>query len=313
MINTVVIKVNSQLPDATITIDNIQKQCDSRTILVDYTVSNLNATNPLPVGTPIAIYADGQLVQTIVTTAAIPVGGSVTGQIALLIPDAIPINFELQFVADDTGNGTGIVTELIENNNSFTTEVTLWLSPEYNVPEPLVSCNEGHTKGTFDFSAYEELVKQNPQDTVRFYETIEDANNEVNPILNSSNFVTLATPKEIFIRINNENCYSLTSFLLTTRNCPPTVYNFVSANNDMLNDSFYIAGLRDIFLNYQLEIYNRWGRLIWSGNRNTEDWNGHVNDGYETTKAPDGTYFYLLYLNDADYPEPLKGFLYLNH
>jgi gliding motility-associated-like protein len=101
--------------------------------------------------------------------------------------------------------------------------------------------------------------------------------------------------------------------LLTTRNCPPTVYNFISANNDGRNDEFTIDGLDNIFLNYKIEIYNRWGRLIWTGNRYTGNWKGYVQDGIEGTEATDGTYFYLIYLNDPDYSEPLKGFLYLNH
>jgi hypothetical protein len=71
--------------------------------------------------------------------------------------------------------------------------------------------------------------------------------------------------------------------------------------------------LRDIFLDFKLEIYSRWGRLVWTGNQNTEDWNGYVKDGVGSKNAPDGTYFYLLFLNDIEYPEPLRGFLYLNH
>jgi len=71
--------------------------------------------------------------------------------------------------------------------------------------------------------------------------------------------------------------------------------------------------LDTIFLNYKIEIYNRWGRLIWTGNRYTGHWKGYVQDGIEGTEATDGTYFYLIYLNDPDYSEPLKGFLYLNH
>jgi gliding motility-associated-like protein len=113
--------------------------------------------------------------------------------------------------------------------------------------------------------------------------------------------------------VTNANCFITTSFLLTTRNCPPTVYNFVSANNDTINDVFFIAGLRDIFLNFELEIYSRWGRLIWTGNQNAEDLNGYVKDGIGSKNAPDGTYFYLLFLNDMEYPEPLKGYLYLTH
>ncbi len=177
----------------------------------------------------------------------------------------------------------------------------------------LRSCNEGFTQGSFDFSGYETTVKQNPNDTVRFYESLDQATNEISAISNTQHYVAYTTPKTIFVRIDNENCYSITSFLLTTKNCPPTVYNYISANNDSVNDHFAIDGLRDIFINYRIEIYNRWGKLVWTGNNNSEDWDGHVKDGFDISKAPDGTYFYLIFLNDKDYPEPLKGFLYLNH
>jgi len=313
MINTVVTKLNSQLPDATVSIDSVEKQCDSKTIGVNYTVSNLNSTNPLPAATPISIYIDGQLFQTITTSVEIPIGGSIIGQITLVLPDTVTLNFEIKFMVDDIGDGTGIISELEENNNTAIANDSLWFSPTFNSLENLLVCNEGFTRGTFDFSSFEDLVKTNPEDNVRFYETLENATLDVNPILNTSNYQAMQTPKEIFIRIFNQNCFNITSFLLTTRNCPPTVYNFVSANNDSYNDNFTIGGLRDIFLDFKLEIYSRWGRLLWTGNQNTEDWNGYVKDGVGSKIAPDGTYFYLLFLNDIEYPEPLKGFLYLNH
>ena len=313
MINTVVTKLNSQLPDATVSIDSVEKQCDSKTIVVNYTVSNLNSTNPLPVGTPVSIYINGQIFQTIVTPSEIPIGGSISGQITIVLPDTIALNFEIKFMVDDIGDGTGIVTELIENNNTSIVNDSLWISPTFNALENLLVCNEGFTRGTFDFSSYEDLVRTNPEDNVLFYETLDNATADVNPILNTTSYQAMPTPKEIFVRVFNENCFSITSFLLTTRNCPPSVYNFVSANTDSYNDTFFIGGLRDIFLNFKIEIYSRWGRLLWTGNQNTENWDGYVKDGVGSKNAPDGTYFYLLFLNDIDYPAPLQGFLYLNH
>lgn len=313
MINTVVTKLNSQLPDATVSIDSIEKQCDSKTIVVNYTVSNLNSTTPLPAATPVSIYINGQIFQTIVTFSQIPIGGSINGQITIVLPDTIALNFEIKFMVDDIGNGTGIVAELVENNNTAVANDSLWISPTFNPVENLVVCNEGFTRGTFDFSSYEDLVKTNPEDSVRFYESLENLTADVNPILNTTNYQAMPTPKEIFVRIFNDNCFSVTSFLLTTKNCPPTVYNFISANTDTYNDTFFIGGLRDIFLDFKLEVYSRWGRLLWTGNQNTEDWDGYVKDGVGHKNAPDGTYFYLLFLNDLDYPEPLRGFLYLNH
>lgn len=313
LINTIVSKLNSQLPDATVAINSIEQECDSRIIRVNYTVSNLNSTNLLPPGTPISIYIDGVFTAYDETTLPIDVGDSFNFQTTIIIPASVPLDFTLVIVVDDTGNGLGIVAELNENNNTATTAVSLWISPTFNSLENLIACNEGFTRGTFDFSSYEDLVKTNSADTVRFYETLENATNDVNPIINTSNYQANATPKEIYVSVFNDNCFAITSFLLTTRNCPPTVYNFVSVNNDTYNDSFTIGGLRDIFLDFKLEIYSRWGRLLWTGDQNTEDWDGYVKDGFGKKEAPDGTYFYLLFLNDIDYPEPLKGFLYLNH
>jgi gliding motility-associated-like protein len=493
MINAVVTKLNNQLPDATVAINSIEQECDSRTIIVNYTVSNMNATSSLPAGTPIAIYVDGILLGQTQTNTIIPIDGSENGQIAIVIPDTITNNFILKIVVDDTGDVTGIVTELNETNNSISQSTTLWVSPQFNIlpdwnrcvssyaPEvfdltnyitdvkvnpndtvqfftsyneaatntnpltnfanfttsspqttifiridnahcysitslkiflrlyptynaipnsnicrinentafdftpyvlltptnpsdsihffsslqdsnnntnpilnssnyqpditpksiyirldnefcysitsfvidyyevpkynPLsnmVTCNEGFNKATFNLTLYEPIVKQNPADTVTFYENYDNASNAVGTILDPY-FYVATTPKEIFIRIDNENCFSITSFLLTTRNCPPTVYNYISANNDTYNDNLTIDGLYDIFLDFKIEIYNRWGRLIWIGNQNTDKWTGQVKDGIGSENAPDGTYFYLLFLNDIDYPEPLKGFLYLNH
>lgn len=313
MINTVVTKLNSQLPDATVSIDSIEQECKSNTIVAHYTVSNLNSTNVLPAFTPISIYINGLFFQTISTLVEIPIGGSIIGQITIVLPNTVISNYELKFVVDDQGNGTGIVLELNENNNIFILNDSLLLAPTFNPLENLQACNEGFTRGTFDFSSYEDLVKTNGTDIVRFYETLEDATNDMNPILNTTNYQALLTPKEIFVRVANDNCFATTSFLLTTHNCPPTVYNFVSVNNDSSNDTFTIGGLHNIFLDFKLEIYSRWGRLLWTGNQNTEDWNGYVKDGIGLKDAPDGTYFYLLFLNDVDYPKPLQGFLYLNH
>lgn len=312
MINAIVTKLNSQVPDATITFST-ELECNSRRIIANYAVSNLNSTNPLPAATPISIYANGVLVQQTKTTASIPINGNENGTISLIIPTAIPANFELKFVVDDDGTGTGIVAELNENNNTFSENITFAVSDKLVPLENLVSCNLGLSKGIFDFSNYEDLIKTNPTDVVQFYPTMADLENGTNAILNTSNYTAETTPQSIFVKVDNGICFSTTTFLVTTNNCPPTIYNFVSANNDTKNDSFYIKGLRDIFLNFNLSVYNRWGTLIWMGNNNLPDWDGYANKGLliDRSGVPDGTYFYLLDLNDEDYPKPLAGYLYL--
>ena len=311
LINTIITKFNSQLPDATIVINDYEATCNSRDITIDFTVSNLNSTSDLQANTPITFYINGNPINTIYTQNIVPIGESENGIVTLTIPSTFGLNFTLVAVVDDSGNGTGIVTELIETNNSFEIEIDFNVSPDFNALPNIRNCNLGLTRGIFDFSSYEELVKTNPLHEVSFHESLDDATQNLNPIFNISNFEAITTPKEIYVRIDNEGCYAITQFLLETYNCPPTVYNAVSANNDGMNDGFFIDGLRDIFTNFELLIFNRWGKHLWTGNNNKPDWDGYVSEGVGSKQAPEGTYYYILYLNDPDYTEPLTGYLYL--
>ena len=312
MINTVVTKLNSQLPDATVTINNVHLTCDSREIILDYTVYNTNSTNYLPANTPVSFYANDVYLTTIYTTNNIPIGGQESGSTTVIILDTVPINFTLTAVADINSSGNGTVIELIENNNSFTSNVALWLSPTFNILPNVEMCNLGNSSAVFDFSEHENIVKTSVEQIVTFYSSYNDAVLEINSIVNTSLYET-NTPAEIFVRIENENCFSITSFYLTVKNCPPIIYNGISANNDNLNDTFFIDGLRDVFINFQINIYNRWGKLIWTGNNNTEDWNGYAKNGLGYEKVPEGTYYYILNLNDSNYPDAIAGYLYITY
>lgn len=311
MINTVITKLNSQLPDATLVINNVETTCNSRDITLNYTVYNTNSTEILPANTPISFYIGGQIVGRTITQNSIAIGGSETGSFSLNIAASLPNNLNIQAVVDDTGNGIGIVNELNENNNTFSIPVELTTSPEFNTLENITSCNLGLTSGLFDFSSYESEVKTDPTQIAHFYENSAEATAGLHPISNSTDYMAQATPKEIFVRIDNDNCYAITSFTLFTKNCPPTVYNAVSANGDGSNDTFFIDGLRDVFVNFSLEVYNRWGKLVWTGNNSKEDWDGTVPNAVGGEKAPEGTYYYVLKLNDPDYPNALVGYLYL--
>ncbi|WP_159245951.1 Ig-like domain-containing protein [Tenacibaculum maritimum] len=92
-----------------------------------------------------------------------------------------------------------------------------------------------------------------------------------------------------------------------------TIYNELTPNGDGDNDTFYIDAINK-YPNNSLEIYNRWGNLVYSkkGYGNTFEGisNGRVNIS-EGAKLPAGTYFYVLDLGKVG-KEPLKGWLYIN-
>lgn len=313
MVNAVITKLNSQLPDATVAVNNVYTQCDSKNIAVEYTIYNLNCTDKLPKATPIAFYINNILIEYSETIEEIDIDGSETNTISLNIPEDAGLDFEIVIHVDDIGDGTGIVKELYETNNSYTTTASLKTSPKLKIPENIISCNKGTGNTSFDFSEYLISLKNNPADIISFFISRHDAEQNSNPIINPENFIAQASETEIFVRLFDGNCYAIQSFLLLQKNCPPTVYNFVTPNSDGKNDTFFIEGLRDIFLNFELTIYNRWGKFIWKGNNNTEDWNGIAEHkiGYKDATVPDGTYYYVLELNDPDYPEPIVGWIYV--
>ena len=125
IVHNVVTSVNSELPDATIVIDEIGILCDNGDLEVDYTVFNVNATEPLAAGIPIAFYVDDVLVGQSVTVTEIPIDGNESGSVVVNIPAPIPAIFTLTAVVDDDGTGTGILSENNEDNNEFDVIVQL--------------------------------------------------------------------------------------------------------------------------------------------------------------------------------------------
>jgi gliding motility-associated-like protein len=309
------VAIDCLFPDATITAQNLVQACNSRVISVDYTVSNLNSGDVLPAGTPISIYVNDEFLEYTETLLPIPIGGSEEGSITLTIPDEVPLDFNLVFVVDDDGTGTGIIVEADENNNIFTLPVSLWVSPALADPADLVSCNEGFGKGTFDFSGYEESLKTEATDIVTFYNSATEAEQEINEIINTTDFETQSNPQEVFVRLETEHgCYTIGSFMLKTMLCPPETYNYVTPNGDGINDSFFVKGLRNVFLNFKMSIYNRWGNLVWTGDHSAPDWDGIANEdkvGSAHTTVPAGTYYFVLELNEPDYPTPIVGWVYV--
>ncbi|NHN26866.1 gliding motility-associated C-terminal domain-containing protein [Flavobacterium jejuense] len=87
-----------------------------------------------------------------------------------------------------------------------------------------------------------------------------------------------------------------------------------SPNNDGLNDTFYIKDVDVIYPNHVLEIYNRYGNLIYKGDINTPDFDGKSNQStvLGSDILPTGVYFYILHYNDSTNKKPTQGRLYLS-
>ncbi|MFK7783041.1 gliding motility-associated C-terminal domain-containing protein [Psychroserpens sp.] len=103
---------------------------------------------------------------------------------------------------------------------------------------------------------------------------------------------------------NNEASASVNPICLT-------IYNEFSPNGDGANETFIIDCI-ETFPNNKLEIYNRWGNIVYTKKGYRNDWNGTSNGRAvlnESDQLPVGTYYYVIDLGDGS--EPRVGWLYL--
>lgn len=312
MINNIITVLNSQLPDATISLDNYIVECGNRNIEIEYTVNNFNSTDVLPNNTPITFYANGIVVGQTTTLNTIEINESETNSIVLTIPETVGEDFILTLSVDDIGDNSGIVIEINENNNMFEQTINLLVAPPIEtLPETLL-CDEGFNSATFNLN---EIFQQstNINDNVAFYTSLSDLQNQENEIFDPTAYNNTTNPETIYARVESDPCYDSYQFNILVENCPPYIPDGFSPNNDGPNDWFNIQGLYDIFENHKLLIYNRYGTLIFEGD-NSKPWDGKANRGINNLGKllPVGTYYYVLHLNDPNY-KSMAGCVYLNY
>ena len=91
-----------------------------------------------------------------------------------------------------------------------------------------------------------------------------------------------------------------------------TIYNEFSPNGDGVNDFFKIDCIAN-YPNNRLQVYNRWGNIVFEQRGYNNDWDGITNGRAAIQKGdllPVGTYYYILDLGDGS--EPRTDWLYLN-
>ncbi|WMI68759.1 choice-of-anchor L domain-containing protein [Mangrovimonas sp. YM274] len=90
---------------------------------------------------------------------------------------------------------------------------------------------------------------------------------------------------EIEVIFNDTGCIAITEQVMESVVCE--FPQGISPNGDGLNDSFELSN----FQVHRIEIFNRYGTLVYSKNDYTNEWYGQTNDGDE---LPVGTYFYTI-------------------
>ncbi len=181
----------------------------------------------------------------------------------------------------------------------------------FNQPENLLECDEGLDTAIFNLDETLEQITTDFSLDISFFTSEEDLVLFENEIIFTTEYTNTSDPQTIFVRIENPitNCYDSTTFLLETEDCYPIIPNAFTPNDDAFNQTYTINGLHDIFLDFEIQIYNRYGNLIYEGNNNKEDWDGT----YKGEELATGTYFYFLKFNDVEkLYAPIDGWIYLN-
>jgi gliding motility-associated-like protein len=70
-------------------------------------------------------------------------------------------------------------------------------------------------------------------------------------------------------------------------------------NGDSNNDTWIIENL-DLFRNYNVQIFNRWGQALYEGGPGSDPWDGRTTEG---NFVPAGSYIYIINLNNGSNPK----------
>jgi gliding motility-associated-like protein len=73
-------------------------------------------------------------------------------------------------------------------------------------------------------------------------------------------------------------------------------------NGDGQNDLWEISNV-GFYNNTVVEIYNRWGDMLYRSEGVFQPWDGT----YEQSMLPIGTYYYVININEPEFPDPLTG------
>ncbi|MGJ8592447.1 MAG: gliding motility-associated C-terminal domain-containing protein [Aquaticitalea sp.] len=312
IINNIITVLNSQLPDATIVLNDSYQECYDLEMEINYTVFNTNATDILPAQTPIAFYINGEFAGQSSTQNVIPINGFEENSIILTLPYGLMDSLELMMVVDDNGSQIGQVTETDETNNAYAENIPLLPLPSIITLPVVLKCNIGFDSAVFNLI---DALPDGMDSTtiIGFYLSESDLIANQNEIFLPESYANVSNPQTIYISVDGDPCFKMYRFDIIVENCPPLIPDGFSPTGDNINDWFNIQGLYDIFIHHKLIIYNRYGDVIFEGD-NSSPWDGRANRGLNNfgSLVPTGTYFYILYLNDPKY-NPMQGWIYLNY
>ena len=171
-----------------------------------------------------------------------------------------------------------------------------------------------------DFIRYEFTIKENIAvgniDELDNFEKIEWDNQNIlicdDECLDPTVFPSQST---MFIAtLTNVNGCSITDSIFISVTNAGRVYipNAFSPNLDGKNDVFEIKGAEFCDYIFEVQIFNRWGNIVYQSDDYQNDWNAVApNSSFGSSgTVPSGTYYYIVNVKNSDL-KTINGFLYI--
>jgi gliding motility-associated-like protein len=153
----------------------------------------------------------------------------------------------------------------------------------------------------------EDLINKLSGNAIKIYAT-ESGGAALSPSVNLQDGITYYASGT-----NSEGCESMERLALSVQIEFCGMAEGFSPNGDGINDVFDLSGIQGDYPNYQIEIYNRWGDLVYRGERGELHWDGTSNQSGNLGDGvlPAAVYFYILHYNDGETSAD-QGKLYLS-
>lgn len=252
-------------------------------------------------------------------------GGAVTYHASQIDADSGNAPLASPFAVSGSQN---IYARLVLPSGCFNTTVfniTVEQAPAIGNAPDLTNICDGNTdlnQNVFDLSVQDIAILNglNPADyIISYYTTDSDAQNAVNELPTSYTvpFQANVSSDLLFARLENINsgCFNTSQFTIIFERCEIIFPEGFSPNNDGINDTFSIPGLVEQFPNFELQIMNRLGNMVYRTTAdNYQEFAGIANEGLAAgdSRLPVGTYFYVIKYNDADRPDT-ASWVYINY
>ncbi len=86
----------------------------------------------------------------------------------------------------------------------------------------------------------------------------------------------------------------------------------ITVNGDGINDYFELLGLENCGFIYEVQIFNRWGTMVYTSKDYQNDWGGYAPDSSigQSGILPSGTYYYIVSVPSTN-TKPINGYIYI--